>query len=224
MTFYLIDTFSIDMLDPSAWLHQVNFKQITTSQAARIAPSCQTAISDEETANHFSRLLEQPVSADDETWAYLQLAPDDVALVGQAGWWLVTLSPYGRLLSLAALLPTGLKDHNAGMKYAAEWKVLQAALASGDQVGAILEAADCAYYVAKAWANGYLTEGERAGRLRDIARALYDKELNYSPDDILRAAVLKYDLRAAPAGRLSRLVRSRRINCRPGRRSVPSVF
>lgn len=198
MTFYLTDTFSIDMLDPSAWLHQADFKQITTSQAARIAPSCQSAVSGEEAANYFSRLLEQPVAADDETWAYLQLAPDDVALVGQGGWWLVSLSPYGRLLALAALLPTGLKDCQAGKKYAAEWKELKAALARGDQVGAVLEAADCAYYVVKAWFNGYLTESEREHRLHDVARELYGKSLNYSPDDILRAAIVKYDLRAGP--------------------------
>lgn len=198
MTFYLIDTFSISMLDPSAWLHQGDFKQITTSQATRIAPSCQSAISGEETANYFSRLLEQPVTADDEAWAYLQLGPDDVALVGHGGWWLVSLSPYGRLLGLAALLPTGLKDPQAGTKYGQEWVELVAMLSARDQVGALLEAGDCAYYLVKAWHNGLLTEREREIRLRDVADLLHHHNLNFSAADILRAAIVKYDLRAAP--------------------------
>lgn len=53
------------------------------------------------------------------------------------------------IISLAALLPSGINDSKAASKMLAEQQELQEALAAGDLDGALTEAADAAYYAAK---------------------------------------------------------------------------
>lgn len=83
------------------------------------------------------------------------------------------------VLDLAAKLPSGLNDAKAAEKLLAERDELLEALANGDHVGALTEAADAAYYAAK--------------HLDWVA-----KQLGLEVDDLFRLAVAKYSLRAQP--------------------------
>jgi len=83
------------------------------------------------------------------------------------------------IIDLAAQLPSGLNDPKAADKLIAERDELLEAIAIGDHVGALTEAADAAYYAAK-----YL---DYVAKLLDI-----------SVDDVLNVAQAKYELRAQP--------------------------
>lgn len=83
------------------------------------------------------------------------------------------------IISLAAHLPSGLNDPKAADKLLAERDELLEAIANGDHIGALTEAADAAYYAAK--------------HLDYVAGLL-----NISVDDVLNVARAKYELRAQP--------------------------
>lgn len=64
---------------------------------------------------------------------------------------------FDNLIWLAGQVPgAGLNDVKALDKFNAESQELEECLANGDELGAILEAGDCAYYAAKAWQAGLI--------------------------------------------------------------------
>lgn len=83
------------------------------------------------------------------------------------------------ILALAAKLPSGLYDPKAADKLLAEREELLEALAEGDTVGAMTEAADAGYYAAK-----YLN--------------WVGMQLGLSIGEVLLLTVAKYGLRAVP--------------------------
>lgn len=97
------------------------------------------------------------------------------------------------LLSLAAQLPTGLRDPRALEKLAHERQELDECLASGDTVGAMLEAGDVAYYAAKAFHNGLCSQNDAMHAINAAGQLV---GLRYS--DVLAVAETKYTLRARP--------------------------
>lgn len=96
-----------------------------------------------------------------------------------------------KILSLSAQLPTGLKDSNSLVKLQHEQGELDEALRLGDKLGAIMEAADCAYYAIKAGYNGLITDQER-NRIITSAAQIVD----LSDKVLLKCVVAKYLLRA----------------------------
>lgn len=86
---------------------------------------------------------------------------------------------WDKLLTLAAELPSGLDDPKAVEKLVREHEEFIAALNNGDDIGALLEAADIIYYAAKI--------------LDRIAR-----QLRVTPGKIISAAIAKYEWRAQP--------------------------
>lgn len=89
------------------------------------------------------------------------------------------------VLFYAAKLPSGLDDARAAEKLIAERDKLLAALAEGDEVGALTELADAGYYAAKHldWAARRLAE--IIGRPASV-------------NDVLALTAAKYQLRASP--------------------------
>lgn len=83
------------------------------------------------------------------------------------------------ILQLAEKLPSGLNDKHALSKLQNEYDELQKALDNEDYDGALTEAADAGYYVAK-----YLDW---------VAR-----QVDLSVDDVLKLTLIKYGLRSQP--------------------------
>ena len=83
------------------------------------------------------------------------------------------------VLSLAAMLPSGLNDHRASLKLTEEVGEFQLALVSLDAEGCYTEAADVIYYLCKV-----------IDRLAN--------QLDTSPEKLFELAVAKYSLRARP--------------------------
>ncbi len=81
------------------------------------------------------------------------------------------------ILALAAKLPSGLNDPRSANKLLAELDELLVSVFDSDEVGALTEAADAAYYAAK--------------HLDFVANLL-----NISVEDVLNLAIAKYKLRA----------------------------
>lgn len=98
-----------------------------------------------------------------------------------------------KLLELAAKLPSGLNDPKALGKFHHERQELADALAAGDRIGALLEAADCLYYVMKARHNGLANDDDTVRMMEDIIVAS-----GFLPTKIRAAALIKYGLRARP--------------------------
>lgn len=102
-------------------------------------------------------------------------------------------SPTGKILELAAKLPTGLTDPRALEKYHRERQELTEALAAGDEIGAILEAADCVYYAIKSWHNNLINERQCTNFVAGPAFAV-----GLNSDELLQVCITKYTLRARP--------------------------
>lgn len=99
--------------------------------------------------------------------------------------------PVTALTLLAAHLPAGLPDPDAYNKMHREVGELVTALRAGDTLGAVLEAADCAYYAVKC------EYGERISpTTRDELIAVYARLVGLTPTQVLTAAIAKYMLRA----------------------------
>ena len=98
---------------------------------------------------------------------------------------------FEKIISLAAQLPTGLRDPRALEKLRRERQELEECLTAGDTLGAVLEAGDCAYYAVKALHNG-LCGVDDAMHYIDAAGKLVG--LRFS--EVLAVAETKYTLRA----------------------------
>lgn len=96
-----------------------------------------------------------------------------------------------KLLELAAKLPSGLNDPNALDKFHHERQELDAALAAGDRIGALLEAADCLYYLVKARHNKLTRLFDNLAYMADVIL-----DTGFSAVTVRAAAVVKYTLRA----------------------------
>jgi len=97
------------------------------------------------------------------------------------------------LLALASQLPSGLNDPDAWVKLGRELDELQRMLARQDALGAVLEAADVAYYSAKSVEMGFMDRAGAEGLLAMVA-----KDVNLSKKAVVVAAITKYRLRARP--------------------------
>lgn len=97
------------------------------------------------------------------------------------------------ITNLACALPTGLIDTRANVKFQREYQELEEMVHAGDVVGAILEAADCLYYLVKAYHNYSMSDAEIAVRVDEVVA------LSGIPQWLIEeAAVSKYSLRARP--------------------------
>jgi hypothetical protein len=97
------------------------------------------------------------------------------------------------LLSLASRLPSGLIDPMAGEKFDREFVELQDELHRGDDLGALLECADCLYYATKAEYNGIFSADEARAKMARVYTLS-----GFSPGAVQQAAIAKYKLRARP--------------------------
>jgi len=98
-----------------------------------------------------------------------------------------------RILGLAAKLPTGLLDSKVREKLHRELKEFDQALADGDRLGTLLEAADVLYYATKAAYIGLLQPVDEG----DILFYVCQKG-GFTFPQVFDACIKKYTLRAAP--------------------------
>lgn len=97
------------------------------------------------------------------------------------------------LLTLAAQLPTGLRDPRALDKLERECEELKEAVLAGDCLGAVMEAGDVAYYAIKAGANGMMDQAQRDAFIGHAAGFV-----DLDAETLLDCAIAKYNLRARP--------------------------
>ena len=108
---------------------------------------------------------------------------------------MIHLAPFlTAVQQIAPQLHTGLNDPQAATKLQQEWQELQVARHARDQLGALLEIADVAYYAAKAVLNDLL---DAAVATRSIAAAC--EQLDLAPAVALRVLDAKYTQRIANA-------------------------
>ena len=98
-----------------------------------------------------------------------------------------------KLLELAARLPSGLNDPRALDKFHHERQELAEALAADDWIGALLEAADCLYYITKAEHVGLISTAAATREFFSMAVST-----PFQIETIRAAAIAKYTLRARP--------------------------
>jgi len=98
-----------------------------------------------------------------------------------------------RILALATKLPTGLLDPKVRLKLHQELKEFDQALADGDRLGALLEAADVLYYSTKATYIGLLQPIDEEEILFYVC-----KKGDFTFPQVYDACIKKYTLRAAP--------------------------
>ncbi|MEM8535714.1 MAG: hypothetical protein AAGF95_33115 [Chloroflexota bacterium] len=94
--------------------------------------------------------------------------------------------------AIAPQLQTGLNDPEAALKLQQEWQELQVARHAHDQLGALMEIADVAYYATKALHNRLLDDAEAH---QWIAAAC--TQLDLAPEVALQVLMAKYDRRIA---------------------------
>lgn len=97
------------------------------------------------------------------------------------------------ILELAAKMPTGLIDPKSLEKAHHEMEEMRDALAGGDILGALMEAADVMYYAHKAYCNGLIAVDGRDGLIGDACR-----EVGFDSHAVECALLAKYKLRAQP--------------------------
>ena len=95
------------------------------------------------------------------------------------------------ILELAAKMPTGLIDPKSLEKAHHEMEEMRDALAGGDILGALMEAADVMYYAHKAYCNGLIAVDGRDGLIGDACR-----EVGFDSHAVECALLAKYKLRA----------------------------
>lgn len=95
-----------------------------------------------------------------------------------------------QICQLTELSPSGLCDPASGQKLVKEWDELYQAVLANDQIGALLEAADVAYYTIKRWHCG--TDSRTLCNSRLSAAS---SEANHYVGHILSACVAKYTRR-----------------------------
>ena len=98
------------------------------------------------------------------------------------------------IVLLAHKLPTGITDPKAREKFYEEIDELSDAIRQGDYLGAVMEAADCAYYAVKKHVNYQISPTGRDALIRTVSR------LVSLPDSavLLDCVIAKMSLRAAP--------------------------
>lgn len=94
------------------------------------------------------------------------------------------------ILKLSSRLPTGLDDPASFTKLNNEMEELYKALVQADQVGAVLEAADCVYYAIKAEWNDLISQEQR-----DEITVFVSQQVGLPPNLILRTVIAKYNFR-----------------------------
>lgn len=92
---------------------------------------------------------------------------------------------------LAPTMVGGLIDPASMNKYTAEWSELVEALQARDTSAALLEAADCFYYIAKAFYTGIICEADVYKLLFRVAAYSY-----FEVSDILITALIKFSSRS----------------------------
>ena len=95
-----------------------------------------------------------------------------------------------KILTLSDQLPTGINDPDSLNKLNREQQELYEALEQGDEIGAILEASDCAYYAVKSEWNGFLTKEQRDAIISSVAN-----DVNLPTYILLDCVIAKYTFR-----------------------------
>lgn len=98
-----------------------------------------------------------------------------------------------QIKAIASKLPTGLIDPEALNKAYKEETELREMIASGDELGAIMEAGDCIYYVIKAEANRLVTVQHLVEYIYS-----YSARVGLSTEVLLNCIIAKMSLRAKP--------------------------